>query len=85
MVYHNSRVQTISDPAYENETFRARHGYKEGHVHDPPFRRNRDFKAVPYGTFRGMPNFRHAEPYALLKNMKDLAYEEHNHPIKWAR
>ena len=24
--------------------FRARHGYKEAHAHDKPYRRNRDFK-----------------------------------------
>lgn len=85
MVYHNSRAQEVSNPAYGDETWRARHGYKEAHVHDAPYRRNRDFKPVPYGTFKGMPNYRHSEPYCLLKNMKDVVNEEHNHPIKWAK
>jgi hypothetical protein len=85
MVFHNSVHQSISDPSYSNETFRARHGYKEEHTHDPAYRRNRDFKPVPYGTFRGMPNYKHSEPYCLLKNMKDLANEEHHHPLKWIK
>lgn len=85
MVYHNSVTQSISDPAYSNETFRARHGFKEAHVHDPAYRRNRDFKPVPYGTFKGMPNYKHSEPYCLLKNMRDLAHEDHHHPIKWIK
>ena len=64
MVYANTIKQDITDPAYGNEMFRVRHGYKEAHVHDPPYRRNRDFKPVNYGTFRGMPNYKHAEPFA---------------------
>lgn len=40
---------------------------------------------MPYGTFKGMPNYRHSEPYCLLKNLKDLSKEEHNRPIKWAK
>ena len=67
MVFHNSVVQEVSNPAYANETFRARNGYKEAHVHDPAGRRNRDFKPVPYGTFRGIPNYRQSEPYCQLK------------------
>lgn len=85
MVYHNAVSQVISNPAYDNETFRAKHGYKESHQHDPAYRRNRDFKPVPYGTFRGMPNYKHSEPYCLLKNMKDIANEDHHHPIKWIK
>lgn len=75
----------MSDPNYANETFRSRHHYKEHHQHDAPYRRSRDFKPVPYGTFRGMPNYKHSEPYCLLKNMKDLANEDHHHPIKWIK
>jgi len=52
------------------------------HVHDPPYRRNRDFKPVPYGSFKGMPNFKHAEQFCLLKNLKDIPHENHNLPIK---
>ena len=85
MVYENSRVQVLSDPAYENEVFRARSHYKETHVHDPPGRRSRDFKPVPFGTFKGMPNYKHAEPFCLLKNLKDLPEERHSHPIKWTK
>jgi hypothetical protein len=32
-----------------------------------------------------MPNSKHAEPFCLLKNLKDLPYEHHNHPIVWAK
>eukprot|EP00349_Pseudokeronopsis_sp_Brazil_P006188 CAMPEP_0202960460 /NCGR_PEP_ID=MMETSP1396-20130829/4607_1 /ASSEMBLY_ACC=CAM_ASM_000872 /TAXON_ID= /ORGANISM="Pseudokeronopsis sp., Strain Brazil" /LENGTH=271 /DNA_ID=CAMNT_0049679693 /DNA_START=6 /DNA_END=821 /DNA_ORIENTATION=+ len=84
MVYENSRRQRIIDPNYQNEVFRARHHYKEELVHDPPQRKNRDFKAVPYGSFRGMLNFKHAEPFLMLKSLKDIYREEHHHPIKWA-
>ena len=70
---------------YEDEVWRARHGYKEEKQHDAPFRRNRDFKAVPYGNFIGMPNYRHSEPWCQLKNIKDLANEEHHHPTKWVK
>lgn len=54
-------------------------------MHDPPFRKNPDFKPVNFGSFRGMPNFKHSEPFALLKNLKDLPNEEAQHPIKWIR
>jgi hypothetical protein len=72
MVFETSVKQPIVDSAYKNEVFRARKHYKEEHVHDPPLRRNRDFKPVNYGSFRGMLNFKHAEPFASLKNLKDL-------------
>lgn len=85
MVFHNSVAQDISAADYGNEMFRARHGYKEAHVHDAPYRRNRDFKPANYGSFKGFLNYRHSEPYCLLKNMKDLAREEHHHPIKWTK
>jgi hypothetical protein len=65
--------------------FRAKYGYKEVHQHNPPERRNRDFKPVNYGSFRGMLNFKNAEPWSLLKNLKDLKNEHHNHPIKWTK
>lgn len=85
MVFYNAVTQPVSHPAYANEEFRARHGYKEVEAHDPPYRRSRDFKPVPYGSFRGMLNYRHSEPYMLLKNMKDIANEDHQHPIKWSK
>ena len=40
---------------------------------------------MSYGHFRGMLNFRHSEPYMFLKNMKDLANEDHHHPIEWTK
>jgi hypothetical protein len=75
----------VTDPDYSNEVFRSKNGFKEGHVHDPPYRRNQDFKPVGFGTFRGMPNFKHAEPYALLKSLKDLPNEKEHHPTKWIK
>ena len=73
----------MPDPAYEDEIWRSKHGYKEVHQHDAPMRRNRDFKPVPYGTFGGMPNYRHAEPWCQLKNIKDFANENHHFPTVW--
>lgn len=51
----------------------------------PPERRSRDFKPVNYGSFRGILNFKVAEPWSMLKNIHDLKHERHNHPIKWAK
>lgn len=85
MLVDNSKKQHVPDPAYSNEFWRARHHFKEEHLHDPPARKNRDFKPVGFGSFRGMPNFKHAEPFAILKNLKDLPHEHHHHPIKWIK
>jgi len=85
MVYHNAVKQDVFDPAYQNETWRSKHHMKESHQHDPPFRRNRDFKPVNYGSFRGILNYKRAEPFESLKNLKDIATESHHHPIKWAK
>jgi len=85
MVYSNGVHQEISDPNYQNATFRARHHYKEEHVHDAPYRRNRDFKPVPYGSYRGILNYRHSEPFCHLKNMKDIPREEHHIIIQWSK
>ena len=71
------------DPAYSNEMWRARHHFKELEQHNPPSRRNRDFKATPYGAAVGMPNYRHATPYLLLKHIVDWKHEEKHHPTKW--
>ena len=65
--------------------WRAKHGYKEIHQHDAPIRRNRDFKPVPWGAAIGMPNYRHSEPFLMLKNLKDLKSEKANHPMRWLR
>ena len=48
-------------------------------------RRNRDFNAMPYGTAIGMPNYRHAEPFCQLKNIKDLGNEHHNFMIRYIK
>lgn len=85
MVFHNTVYMKASDPNYENETFRARNGFKEQHAHDAPFRRSRDFIPVTYGAYVGIPNYKHSEPYSLLKNIKDLVNEEHNHGIKYGK
>jgi hypothetical protein len=73
----------MPDMSYENAIWRAKYGYKEEHHHDAPMRRNRDFKAMPYGTAAGMPNYRHAEPFSQLKNIKDFLNEEHHFPTKF--
>lgn len=78
MVYNNGIKMAIPEENYKNPLWRARHHYKEEHTPDPPMRRNRDFKPVPYGSAKGILNFRHSEPFCLLKNIKDLVHEDHN-------
>ena len=85
MVYTNTIKTKISDDSYGDELWRAKHGYKEINQHDPPMRRNRDFKPVPWGAAVGMPNYRHSEPFLMLKNLKDLKSENAHHPIKWVK
>jgi hypothetical protein len=86
MSYVKDTIKTVaSEPAYDDDHFRHEHGYKSNSIHAAPFRRNRDFKPVPYGAFGGMPNYRHAEPFALLKNAKDVIYEREQKAIKWAK
>ncbi|TNV76273.1 hypothetical protein FGO68_gene8827 [Halteria grandinella] len=85
MVFENTVKLHVTDPAYQNETWRARHHFKEEHQHDPPQRRNRDFKPVNYGSFRGILNYKRAEPFESLKNLKDLKNEHAHHPTKWAK
>ena len=83
MVYHNTIKYPIPDARYSDETWRAKHHFKEEHQHDAPLRRSRDFKPVPWGTARGMPNYRHSEPWLNMKNMYTLMDEHHHHPTKW--
>ena len=83
MATKDTMRQPCPDPAYANETWRAKHHFKELDMHIPPVRRNRDFKATPYGAAVGMPNYRHATPYLLLKHMVDWQHEENHHPTKW--
>ena len=46
-------------------------------------RRSRDFKAMPYGTAAGMPNYRHAEPWCQLKNLSDFVREDNHFPTRF--
>lgn len=83
MVYHNTVKYPIPDPRYGDETWRAKHHFKEEFQHDAPLRRSRDFKPVPWGQARGMPNYRHSEPWLNMKNLYTLIDERHHHPTKW--
>ena len=85
MATNNHIIMTPSLPEYDNEAWRARHGYKEMEQHDAPFRRNRDFKPVPYGSAKGPLNYRHSEPWCLLKNIKDIPRETHQVPITFTK
>lgn len=38
-----------------------------------------------YGSFRGILNYKRAEPFESLKNLTDLRNEHHHHPIMWAK
>jgi len=40
---------------------------------------------VPYGNFIGLPNYRHSEPFCLLKNAKDVINEQDHFPTRWAK
>eukprot|EP00355_Strombidium_rassoulzadegani_P001566 CAMPEP_0168613934 /NCGR_PEP_ID=MMETSP0449_2-20121227/3710_1 /TAXON_ID=1082188 /ORGANISM="Strombidium rassoulzadegani, Strain ras09" /LENGTH=270 /DNA_ID=CAMNT_0008654589 /DNA_START=9 /DNA_END=821 /DNA_ORIENTATION=- len=84
MVFHNT-ISMRAMPGYEDETWRSKHGYKELHQHDAPYRRNRDFKPMTYGSWKGIPNYKHSEAWCHLKNLKDIANESHHHPIKYAK
>ena len=86
MVYWTAiKQKQSSEPTYHNETFRAKYGYKEMHVHNAPKRKNKDFKPVLYGDFIGMLNFKLSEPWALIRHAKDLWHEDHQMPIQWAK
>lgn len=63
MVYHNVVRQPQPNDGSGNETYRAKQGFKELEVHNPPHRRNRDFKPVNYGSAKGMLNYKHAEAW----------------------
>ena len=83
MVVKDTVKYTPQDSSYSNEMWRSKHGYKELHQHAPPMRRNRDFKAMPYGTAAGMPNYRHAEPWCQLKNLSDFVREDNHFPTRF--
>jgi len=40
---------------------------------------------VPWGAARGMPNYRHAEPWLNMKNLFTFTEERHHHPTKWIK
>ena len=84
MVYHNHIVNEMA-PVYDNPTFRQLYGFKDIEAHDPPFRCNRYFKQVSYDLAKGILNYRHSEPFALLKNMKDIPRETHQKPIVYSK
>merc|ERR1712037_711845 len=84
-VYHNTVKYPVPDARYADETWRSMHHFKEVHQHDAPLRRSRDFKPVPWGTARGMPNYRHSEPWLNMKNLFTLKDEHHHHPTKWIK
>jgi hypothetical protein len=83
MVVKDTVKYSAPEPGYSNEMWRAKHGYKELHQHAPPIRRNRDFKAMPYGTAAGMPNYRHAEAWCQLKNISDFVREDNHFPTRF--
>lgn len=86
MVYWTSiRQEKPFFSTYENETYRVKHGYKELHVHNAPERRNKDFKPALYGHFRGMLNFKHSQPWAISRHLKDMFEEDHQIPIKYIK
>lgn len=85
MVYQNTVKYRVPDPRYQDETWRAKNHFKEEHQHDAPLRRSRDFKPLTYGSARGMPNYRHAEPWLNMKNLYTLLDEHHHHPTKWIK
>ena len=76
---------TAAGHTYQNEVYRHKYGFKELHVHNPPKRRNKDFKPVLYGDFIGMLNFKLSEPWALMRHAKDLLSESHHKPINLAK
>jgi len=83
MEIHNAVKYPVPDPRYSDETWRAKHHFKEIRQHDAPLRRNRDFKPVPWGAARGMPNYRHSEPWLNMKNLYSLTDEHFHHPTLW--
>ena len=70
---------------HENESYRAKYGFKELHVHNAPERRNKDFKPALYGHFRGMLNFKHSQPWAIGRHLKDMFEEDHHIPIRYIK
>ena len=40
---------------------------------------------MPYGSAKGILNYRHSEPFALMKNLKDLPKETHQKPIMYTK
>lgn len=87
MVFKNTIVSydSATNPQYGNPEFRLRSGFKETEVPSPPQRRNRDYKPIPNGTFRGFPKARNSVPYQTTRNVKDLFEERHQFVIKYIR
>lgn len=87
MVFQNVIVRNDSlfGNNYTNPEFRVRQGYKEAETPNPPARRNRDFKPLGNGDFRGYPKARNSVPFNQLRNVKDLFEERHQFVIKYIR
>jgi hypothetical protein len=83
MVYWTAHKQPAANDGsiLGNEMYRVHNGFKELHVHNPPPRKNLDFKPMLFGDFRGMPNFKLSEPWSLFRNLGDLWHEDHQKPI----
>lgn len=83
--FYADAVPLKVEQSADNAHFRAKHGFKETQVHDPPPRRNNDFKPVHSWSAKGMPNYKHSEPFYLLKNLPQFFREEQNFVIRWAK
>jgi hypothetical protein len=85
MVFYTAMHQYPADPDYRNPQLRTFAGYKEMEAPMPPQRRNRDFKPLGNGTFRGYPKGRNSVPYNQLRQLRDLTEETHQTPIRWLK
>ena len=65
--------------------FRTKYGYKHLDQADYPQRRNRDFKILGNGTFRGYPKGRNSVPYAQLRHLRGIIEEKNQFVIKYAK
>ena len=87
MVYWTSIKQpsATDNSVYGNEMMRLHSGMKESHIHNSPPRKNKDFRPMLFGDFRGMPNFKLSEPWGIFRNLGDMWHEDHQKPIQWIK
>lgn len=83
--YSDVQPQQIGQHSQSNPTYRAIHHFKEAEVHDPPPRRNNDFKPVHSWSAKGLPNYKHSEPFYLTKNMTQFIREEQGFMFRWTK